>query len=35
LGRGPLAALFCEDVIQRDVEMGMTNWDLFEVFDKA
>jgi hypothetical protein len=35
LGRRSLADFFGEDVVQGDVEVGMADWNLFEVFDEA
>jgi hypothetical protein len=35
LGRRSFPNFFSEDVVQGDVEVGMADWDLFEVFDKA
>ena len=34
MGRGPLAAFLGEDVIQADVEVRMSDRDLFEVLHK-
>jgi len=34
LGCGPLTTLFGEDVFQADVEVGMGDWDLFEVLNE-